>query len=50
MHRVITCIFNSSFSDEGNDNFGESIKLMVFIMQLALLGTCISHKNLVLAK
>lgn len=37
------------FSDEGNGNFGESIKLMVFITQLAipLLVTFISHKNLV---
>ena len=42
-------IFNIIFSDEGNGNFGESIKLMVFITQLAipLLVTFISHKNLV---
>lgn len=49
MHHVITWIFNIIFSDEGNGNFGESIKLMVFITQLAipLLVTFISHKNLV---
>lgn len=47
MHHVITWIFNIIFSDEGNDNFGGSIKLMVFITQLALRVTCISHKNLV---
>lgn len=35
------------FSDEGNDSFGESIKLMVFITQLALLVIYISHRNLV---
>ena len=49
MHHVITWIFNIIFSDEGNGNFGESIKLMVFITQLAipLLVTFISHKNVV---
>lgn len=47
MHHVITWIFNIIFSDEGNDSFGESIKLMVFITQLALLVIYISHRNLV---